>query len=65
MKYAVAVALILTHATPILAQNGKYNVTPPPPYTRADFIRDCVAQAPAFPEYLRRAWVASCQKEAP
>jgi hypothetical protein len=63
MKPALAIALLL--ASPASAQNGKYNVTPPQPYTRADFIRDCIAQAPAFPEHLRRAWVASCQKPNP
>jgi hypothetical protein len=64
MRYAVAFALILTHATPAFAQNGKWNVTPPQPYTRADFTRDCIKLAPAV-EPARSDWIKRCSKEAP
>jgi hypothetical protein len=64
MRYAVAFALILTHATPAFAQNGKWNVTPPQPYTRADFTRDCIKLAPSEGA-ARAAWIARCMKEAP
>jgi hypothetical protein len=61
---ATCLALALIAATPSIAQNGKWNVTPPQPYTRADFTRDCIAMAPkAEPD--RGDWIKRCSKETP
>jgi hypothetical protein len=62
MRYAVAFALILTHATPVLAWQAP---APPQPYTRADFEQDCIKMAAQLPEARRAAWIASCRKDAP
>jgi hypothetical protein len=70
MRYAVAFALILTHATPAFAQNmsGMGRIADPAPqqqpYTRADFTRDCIKLAPAS-EPARSDWIKRCSKEAP
>ena len=63
MKHAL-LALALIAATPTLAQNGKWNVTPPQPYTRADFTRDCIRMAPAA-DPAHADWIKRCTKEAP
>lgn len=51
-------------ATPAMAQNGKWNVTTPQPYTRTDFERDCIKMAPDA-EPARAQWIARCRKDTP
>lgn len=59
MRYLVILALLCV-CTAASAQNGKWNVTPPQPYTRADFVRDCVRMAPDL-QPQRREWIARCE----
>jgi hypothetical protein len=71
MKYVfLAFAIVLQMAVSAAAQNqsqrGRVADGPPPaPYTRADFVRDCIAIAPDS-QPARREWIAKCKsREAP